>query len=215
MPYNLSSPNGIVEPCSLENLEFWYDRELQQVPSPAERDVLAAVAQNLDAFVRWPREALLLWPGCDRIPEPGQGQKYFSYPVHIRALAREARISLDTRPNGPAIATFLLAGGTRPRRFGSSNAWSIHHLYSGKFPYVGRPSTTHAIKECDHFTQSAGLIATHPVADALVDEFPFFTWLLRAMAYVQFGYDPDCAFTSDVDETGFVRGRECRIVRAA
>jgi hypothetical protein len=94
-------------------------------------------------------------------------------------MARARGVVLDTRPNGPAIAAFILAGGIRPERFGSSNAWSVHHLYSGKFPYIGPKTTTHAAKESGHFTQSAGLVAAHPIADALVDEFPFFAWLLR------------------------------------
>ncbi|MGH2361673.1 MAG: hypothetical protein ACRDGM_14170 [bacterium] len=117
-------------------------------------------------------------------------------------MAKARRVVLDTRPNGPAIASFVLAGGTRPERFGSSNAWSVHHLYSGKFPYIGRETTTHAAKECNHFTQSAGLVAAHPVADALVDEFPFFAWFLRAQAHLLFGYDPDGVFSSARNDTG-------------
>src|ERR1041384_5357009 len=109
---------------------------------------------------------------------------------------------------------FYSRGGDRPKRFRSSNAWSIHHLYSGKFPYYGRESTTHAAKDGNHFTQSAGLVAVHPVADALSDEFPFFAWLLRAKAYIQFGYDPDRAFSSQVDDLGFAAGRLCRIIVA-
>lgn len=214
MPYNLSSPNGIVDPCSLDDLKGWYERELAQVASPAERRVLSEVAANLEAFVSWPREALLFWPGCDRVPEAGRRQKYFSYPAHVREMAKTAAVSLDTRPNGPAIAAFMIAGGARPGRFGSSNAWSVHHLYSGKFPYLGKQFTTHAAKERNHFTQSAGLIAAHPIADALVDEFPFFTWLLRAMAYSRFGYDPDIAFTQNVDVFGFELARPCRVFSA-
>jgi hypothetical protein len=215
MPYNLSSPNGIVEPCDLTDLEGWFARELTQVPNPAERNVLKIVADDLDSFVRWASEAILLWPGCDRVPPPGKKQKYFSFPMHIRQMAKSLGVQLDTRPNGPAIAAFLLAGGTRPERFGSSNAWSIHHLYSGKFPYFRRDETTYAAKECKHFTQSAGLVAAHPVADALVDEFPFFAWLLRAEAYRRFGYDPDSAFPRDHDDYGFVAGRHCRVIEGA
>ncbi len=212
MPYNLSAPNGIVKPCELTDLEEWFARELTQVPNPAERNILKVVAHELDSFVRWASEAVLLWPGCDRVPPAGKKQKYFSFPVHIRQMAKSGRVRLDTRPNGPAIASFLLAGGTRPPRFGSSNAWSIHHLYSGKFPYCGRKETTHASKECNHFTQSAGLVAAHPVADALVDEFPSFAWLLRAEAYRRFGYDPDSVFSADHDQYGFVAGRQCRVI---
>jgi hypothetical protein len=70
----------------------------------------------------------------------------------------------------------------------------------------------HATKDCNHFTQSAGLIAAYPVADALSDEFPFFAWLLRAKAYIRFGYDPDRAFCSEIDEFGFATGQHCRII---
>ena len=212
MSYNLSSPNGLLEPCKLDDLGGWFAKELTQIPSGPELAVLQTVEANLIDFVHWADEALLLWPGCDRIPEPGKKQKYFSYPDHLRKTARAAGVSLDTRPNGPAITSFLLAGGQRPKRFGSSNAWSIHHLYSGKFPYHARQSTMHAAKDCNHFTQSADLVAVHPVADAISDEFPFFAWLLRAKAYLQFGYDPDRAFCSDMDSFGFAAGRHYRVI---
>lgn len=215
MAYNLASPNGILEPADLDDLPGWFARELAQIPNQSEKRALETVASDLNSFVRWAGEALLLWPECDRVPPPGKKQKYFSYPIHIRHMAKAQRVSLDTRPNGPAIASFLLAGGERPPRFGSSNAWSIHHLYSGKFPYCGRQDTTHAAKQCAHFTQSAGLIAAHPVADAMVDEFPFFGWLLRAHAFLRFGYDPDGVFSSNRDAYGFAVGRSCRVVRAA
>lgn len=212
MPYNLGSPHSILEAVQLEDLLGWFFRELTQVPTPAERHVLEAVATDLDSFVRWAKDPLLLWSGCDRIPPTGERQKYHSYPPEIRKMASDVGLVLDRRPNGPAIASFLLAGGERPARFGSSNAWSIHHLYSGKFPYFERRSTTHAAKECAHFTQSAGLIAAHPVADAMVDEFPFFAWLVRAHAFDRFGYDPDGVFSPVRDQYGFVTGRSCRIV---
>lgn len=215
MPYNLRSPKSILAPCSLSDLNSWYADEVRQVPSAAERAVLMLVAKDLTAFVRWPEEALLLWPGCDRVPAAGKKQKYHSFPDHIGKMAKVRGVTLDSRPNGPAIASFLLAGGERPARFGSVNSWPIHHLYSGKFPYYGRQSTTHAAKLGNHFTQSAGLIAAHPVADALVDEFPFFAWLLRANSFARFGYDPDKVFSENVDEYGFSRKHRSRIISAS
>jgi hypothetical protein len=212
MAYNLASPNGILEPVSFEDFPGWFARELKQISSESEAPALMTVADDLGSFIGWPGEALLLWPECDRIPPPGKKQKYFSYPDHIREMARAKTLALDTRPNGPAIASFLFAGGERPPRFGSSNAWSIHHLYSGKFPYIGRQRTTHAAKDCAHFTQSAGLVAAHPIADAMVDEFPFFTWLLRAHAFARFHYDPDGVFCSERDRYGFVVGHACRVI---
>ena len=212
MSYNLASPVGIVEPCELFDLASWYARELAQVPVQIECDVLEMVAGSLEVFVRWPDRAMLLWQNCDRVPEAGKRQKYFKYPDFIKSAAARAGLKLDTRPNGPAIASFVLAGGTRPERFGSTNAWSIHHLYSGKFPYFGCDRTLHAAREGDHFTQSAGLIAVHPIADALVDEFPFFAWLLRAHAYQRFGYDPDGVFSPRQSALGFAADRACEVL---
>jgi hypothetical protein len=196
----------------LKDLSAWFAREVVQVAAAAERSVLLQVSNSLEAFVRWAEKPILLWPTCNRVPEQGSKQKYFSYPPHIKQMAKAGGLTLDTRPNGPAVAAFRLAGGERPARFGSSNAWSIHHLYSGKFPYFGREQTMHAAKDVKHFTQSAGLIAAHPVADALVDEFPFFAWLLRAHAFLKFGYDPDGVFAQSWDDFGFKKGTQHSVI---
>jgi hypothetical protein len=215
LAYNLSSPTGILEPCDIKELGSWFARELKQVTNRAEKSILRTVAANLDTFVRWANDAVLLWYGCDRVPERGQRQKYFEYPDKIKRLAKANNVRLDGRPNGPAIASYLLAGGGRPERFGSLNAWSIHHLYSGKFPYIDREESMHATKHGLHFTQSAGLVAVHPVADAMVDEFPFFAWLLRAHSYIRFKYDPDRVFSTRVTKFGFSDARRCRVVVSA
>jgi hypothetical protein len=212
VPYNLDSPNGLLEPMDFSNVARWFVRETLQIESEIVRHVVHHVGGNLKDFVHWPTRALLLWNECDRIPPEGAKQKYHRYPESVRQLAKKCTVKLDSRPNGPAIAAFQIAGGIRPERFGSSNAWSIHHVYSGKFPYLGRHLTTHATKGCKHFTQSAGLIATHPVADALCDEFPFFAWLLRVESFRRFGYDPDGAFSPRQDEFGFAEGYEYEIV---
>lgn len=206
MPYNLDSPNGLLEPLDVTNPARWFVRETLQIESETVRQILHQSAGNLSELVHWPARAILLWEGCDRITPEGEKRRYHRYPVTVRELAKKSGVNLDTRPNGPAIAAFQIAGGTRPERFGSSNAWSIHHVYSGKFPYVGRTTTKHATKDCSHFTQSAGLIATHPVADALCDEFPFFAWLLRFESFNRFGYDPDAVFSPRQDSFGFAEG---------
>jgi hypothetical protein len=214
VPYNLDSPNRLDEPCDLTNLSSWYEREVALVASLSTRSVLTIIATNLDEFVLWPRRALLLWDDRDRVPTLGKKLKYHKYPSLISEQASVLRVKLDTRPNGPAIAAFEIAGGERPNRFGSRNAWSIHHLYSGKFPYAAREKTLHATKQGRHFTQSAGLVATHPIADAIGDEFPFFAWLLRAVAFQRFGYDPDGVFSEAQDDYGFANGHSCEILRA-
>ena len=213
--FNLDSPTGIASHCDLDDLDDldgWVAGELDSIDNPAIRAAVAVVSDNLAEFVKFPERAILLWYGCDRVPPDGKRQKYHRYPDEIRRLAKRRRITLDSRPNGPAIASFLIAGGQRPNRTGSSNAWSIHHLYSGKYPYFENDSTIHAQKHCAHFTQSAGLIATQPIADAICDEFPFFSWLLRAEAFRRFGYDPDAVFGDGHDQYGFTANSDCKVI---
>jgi len=212
MPYNLESPNTLLEPIDPSNIERWFVRETVQVESEAIRHVLHHVACHLADFVEWPKRAVLLWDGCDRCPPVGKKRKYHHYPESISTLAKAQKITLDSRPNGPARAAFMFAGGTRPERFGSTNAATMHHVYSGKFPYIDRLKTTHAVKLAKHFTQSAGVVATHPVADALCDEYPFFAWLLRYEGFRRFGYDPDGVFSARQDVLGFADGHECEIM---
>jgi hypothetical protein len=215
MPYNLDSPNALLELCDLSNLRSWFTRECAQVKDVQVRSILERVADNLESFVQWPGRALLLLKGCTRVALEGKRQRYHKYPRGVTELAKSRGVPLDTRANGPAISAYLIAGGHRPPRFGSRNAWSIHHLYSGKFRYYGRDKdTAHATKLPNHFTQSAGLVAMHPIADAMGDEFPFFAWMLRAMAFLRFGYDPDGVFSECQDDLGFAAGYKCEIVCA-
>ena len=203
--FNLTSPNQIRHPCLISDLEGWFNSEVQVIPEPAIRETSIHIVKNLEAFIRFPLESVLLWRGCDRVPPPGQRVRYHEYPRTIKDAAKTRHIYLDGRPNGPAIASFFFGGGQRPQRFGSSNCWSIHHLYSGKFPYPGKSASLHAPNDGLSFTQSAGLIAVHPFADALADEFPAFAWLLRAHAFLKFGYDPDGVLATEAhDDFGFV-----------
>lgn len=200
-------------PCDLAEIGEWFDDETLALEDQLVRQVVCHLARNLDAFVVFPKCAVLLWQGCDRIAPEGKKQKHHKYPALIKDEAAKIRIQLDPRPNGPAIASFLFAGGQRPMCFGSTNAWSIRRLYSGKFPYIGRTDSLSSQRDGKHFTQSAGLVAAHPLADALADEFPAFSWLLRARAFQMFGYDPDHVFTDGkIDEFGFAPGRPTEII---
>ncbi|MEX2121605.1 MAG: hypothetical protein WD847_18605 [Pirellulales bacterium] len=127
-PSNLRSPAQIGQACRLDDLDGWFADELRAVKDAAVQRAVRDVASNLDAFVQWPREAVLLWPGCCRT------SKYHCYPEAIKVSAKAAKIRLDTRSNGPAVVAFLHGGGKRPLREGSRNQWSIHHLYFGRFP---------------------------------------------------------------------------------
>jgi len=50
---------------------------------------------------------------------------------------------------------------------------------------------------------SAGLVAIHPVAEALKDEYFYFAWLLRHEAFLRFKYDPDAVLSEETGEYGF------------
>ena len=192
---NLSSPTGIRVKCNLTDLDGWLNEELKAIPKKSERKIIKMVIKNLDDFIMFPKKAKLMWERCDRVPEKGK-LKYHKFPKELKDQLKESGITTtDSRPNGPAIAAFRFGGGDRPNRYGSNNSWHIHHLYSGKFPYLGKEKTLHAVKNGLHFTQSAGLIATHPIADQMCDEYPFFSWYLRAIAFQKFGYDPDEVFS--------------------
>ncbi len=179
----------------------WFRDEIKDL-EPHLKTIIFEIFISTNELCRFPQKKLLLWSGCDRKKVLGK-QKYHIYPDEIKAIGGNHGIHLDTRPNGPAVAAFELAGGIRPQRYGSKNKWHIHHLYSGKFPYIGRPTTLHAAQDGSHFTQAAGLVAVHPLLDALADESPAFTWFLRYKAYEKFGYDPDCVFSEKIDEYGF------------
>lgn len=215
MGNNLTSPNTISASPNLANLSSWFEREIAGVDPAPLSEVLHIIGASLSAFVRFPEKAILLWHGCDRVVPTGQKTKYHSYPQALKDAAKTAGVYLDARANGPAIAAFQMGGGDRPARFGSSNAWSVHHPYSGKFPFPGRESTTHAAKCCEHFTQSAGLIAVHPLADALCDELPAFAWLLRAEAFRRFSYDPDRVFSTDDGGLGFAQCAKVEVLHAS
>ncbi|NOZ40238.1 MAG: hypothetical protein GXP24_08440 [Planctomycetes bacterium] len=207
---NLASPNTISNFCRIDDLDIWLADELKSIEDATIRTIVRTVCKKLGRFIQFPERPLLLWQGCDRIKPKGEKQKIHLYPEELKSLAKQKKIRLDKRPNGPAIASFLLAEGDRPIRFGSENAWSIHHLYSGKYISPGKERTLHATQDGNHFTQSAGLIAAHPIADAMCDEFPAFAWRLRAESFLRFGYDPDGVFAKRHSKLGFAKKR-CKI----
>jgi hypothetical protein len=129
----------------------------------------------------------VLIAGCVRQP-------YHELSAELRVKLRSAAIPLDLRSNGPAIMAYRMAGGERPIRAQSKHGWSIHHVYDGRFPAPGRATSIRAVTDGRYFTATAGLVAVHPIADALAAEVPYFAWLLRHESYARFGFDPDGVF---------------------
>ena len=62
---------------------------------------------------------------------------------------------------------------------------------------IARPQRTHVY---------AGLVAIHPIAEALKDEYFYFAWLLRHEAFLRFGYDPDAVLSEKTGGYGFRGG---------
>lgn len=126
-------------------------------------------------------------------------------PQHTRkdkGKATSRGIYVDSRSNGPAVMSFLLAGGNRPTR-SNKQGWHIDHIYDEKFSWVTKQRSLHTVKDSRHCTQAAGLVTIHPIAEALKDGYFYFAWLLRREAFLRFNYDPDCVFSEKVDECGF------------
>lgn len=164
--------------------------------NPSVKKIVNEVWEHRTEFVRWPAKARLLLEGRIRL-------KYHVYPDENKQELKEQGIAIDSRSNGPAIMSFLLAGGKRPKRVDGNKGWAIHHIYNRKFPFTKNEATLHAVKDGNHFTQSAGLVAVHPIAHALADEHFYFVWLLRQQAFLKFNYDPDMVFCKRIDEYGF------------
>lgn len=163
---------------------YWLDNGT--IPShsiPIVRHVLL----HLDQFVRWPQQAQLLWPECVR-------QKQHYYPEELVRKAVDAGFKANRLSNGPAILAYQLAGGDRPPRLGRRHGWTIHHVYDGQFPWQGRNSTAHAVKDGQLFTASGGLVAIDPVADAMASEYALVAWVLRYQCHQRFRFDPDGVF---------------------
>jgi len=154
--------------------------------SASELDITGSVWKHKAGFVRWPQRRLLFMPGTRRMD-------YYGYSAEQIRVLKERKIVPDRRSNGPAIMAFLLADGERPIRRGGKG-WPIHHVYDGLFPFPGRHTTLHAVKEGSYFTEAAGLVAIHPIADGLAQELPYFAWLLRYEAWSRFQFDPDGVF---------------------
>jgi len=70
----------------------------------SERRIISEVGDLKADYIKWPTTARLLWSGCVRI-------RYHRIPDRIKQEARSKGVQVDSRSNGPAIMSFLLAGG--------------------------------------------------------------------------------------------------------
>jgi hypothetical protein len=164
----------------------WLTALREAVPAPY-LQITDNVWSNQAAFVEWPARPFLFMPGTVRV-------KYHRYSPEQLSQIKAARVRTDTRSNGPAIMAYAVAGGRRPGRASGREGGSIHHIYDGQFPAPGATDCTRAVTHGNYFTEAAGLVAIHPIADALADELAYFAWLLRHEAFRRFNFDPDGVF---------------------
>lgn len=152
--------------------------------------IVDEVWANRAEFIEWPARSLLFMPGIIRV-------KYHRYSIEQFAQIKAAQVNPDTRSNGPAVMAFAVAGGRRPWRASGRKQWSIHHIYDGQHAAPHATRCTRAALDGNYFTASAGLVAIHPMADALADEFAYFAWLLRYEAFCRLRFDPDDVFAAE------------------
>ena len=160
--------------------EPWPVRMQQLTGSVHETEWTAILSIYADAekSFEWPQVGSLLWPGCVRTFEDGK----HDYPAELKVRLNRLGLNPDTRTNGPAIVSYLAAGGKRPICGGEG--WHIHHIYDGT------DGVPHAVRDPNLFTHSAGLVAAHPVAHHLAHQSELLKWLLRREAFLRFGFDP-------------------------
>ncbi len=139
---------------------------------------ILSIFADPDQFFQWPQVGSLLWPKCVRTKTDGKHIYPQSLINHLATLG----LKPDTRTNGPAILSFLAAGGKRPSW--GMEGWPIHHVFDGT------NGSHHAVKEGDLFTHSAGLVAAHPVAHHLAHQSELLRALLRRESFLRFGFDP-------------------------
>ncbi len=138
---------------------------------PTEWSAILSICTDPEQFFEWPQVGTLLWPGCVRTQKDGE----HNYPEEVILYLARLGLKPDTRTNGPAILSFLAAGGKRP--IWGNEGWHIHHVFNGT-------------NDGNLFTHSAGLVAAHPVAHHLAHQSGLLKWLLLREAFLRFSFDP-------------------------
>jgi hypothetical protein len=180
--------------CKRHRIYFLWPEWLQGYAQPENLETAAALAlwQEKGFWFRWPKESAALQRGWKR-DQDGTRTDCYSYDAELTRRLKQKNLLPDGRNNGPAILSFLMAGGERPKA--GDEAWPIHHIYDGKArsPITGR-KILHAVQDREHFTHSGGLVAVHPAAHFVAHKSHLLAWLLRWEANRRFKYDPNDIF---------------------
>jgi len=164
-------------------------------------------------LVVFARQSMLIWPCCtpgenlDGVPDDAKELSFYNAAVGFsdhdkkrleHALRERGIQSLERYPLDPDRFSFSFGGGN------INPGWSFHHIYDGTSPLGKGKKTLNAHRRGLHFTQTAGMVAIHPIVEALYDHFPCIKRTLRAGSFDKFGYDPDRYFSKrEHDDRGF------------
>jgi hypothetical protein len=157
-------------------------QELTTSASKTEWSAILSILTDPEQFFQWPQLSALFWLGCVRKENDGE----YIFPAELIIHLERLGLKPDTRTNGPAINSFQAAGGKRPNW--GNQGWHIHHIFDGT---EGSP---HAVRDGNHFTHSAELVAAHPIAHHLAHHSDLLKWLLWREAFLRFGFDPSGNF---------------------
>jgi hypothetical protein len=124
----------------------WLQELVARTSDTEWRDILS-LCTGPSEFFEWPQEGTLLWPRFSRADD----NQVHAYPLELKQKLARLGLPSDTRNNGPAIMSFLAAGGRRPRS--GRESWPVHHIYDGKGEVASGPKNVlHAASCCQHFT---------------------------------------------------------------
>jgi hypothetical protein len=187
--FSIQLADELDSPSRWEDVPEWIRAMADNRSSVAVQSAMAIWNQR-NTYIRWPKKKRLLLPGTTRHPD-GNNQHCYDYPEELVRELNDAGLPDDRRNNAPAILVFQLTGGDRPRRpYPSSWAWTIHHIYDGKHPSPNGVPVSRAVSDGKLFSEAAGLVAVHPLADYVATNEPLLAWLLRWEAFNRFRFDP-------------------------
>ena len=204
----------------IDNQSRWEDvpdwiRAMADNESDAGVQSAMAIWNQRNTYIRWPKKSRLLLDGMTRHPD-GNSQNCYDYPPELVREILEAGLSDDRRNNAPAILAFQLTGGDRPRRPYPSNwGWTIHHIYDGQHLAPTDKTVPRAVVEGKLFTEAAGLVAVHPLADYVATNVPLLAWLLRWEAFCRFQFDPMDVFCKPntlLTQRPNMNAEDCRVL---
>jgi hypothetical protein len=131
----------------------------------------------------------------------------------FEAMVRQEDQGEPATPWAYAAAAFKYAGGNVPQPTPGVDNWKLLHLYPS-LDRIVLGDLESIFLAATHFTQSANMVAVHPLVHQLMADHPCILSVLQARMFTAFGienrYDPERKFApgENHDLTGFVLKRE-------